>query len=127
MTFDELIEVVQGLPGRMVLASVQAPDDGNTDLYVASFSGIIGNVRRGERVDVPEHWNIWWEGDGRPKPIPGMVVLRRDGYEGATVTGTDLDFEHAVEQGQTMGEWTIEVHQSGMVIKLLVYVWSGTD
>lgn len=124
MTFDELIDAVHGLPGRMVHASVKVPDDGNPTLVVSSFSGIVKEIQRGGAVNMAEHWYIWWEKDGSPKPDHGTVILQRDVFESARVKGTEIAFEDAMDQGQTMGEWAIEVRQSGIIIELLAYIWA---
>lgn len=106
----------------MVEASVEIPDGGNSTLHLSSFSGVVRSVKQGSARALPEHWYIWWENDGAPKPDHGTIVVRRDGFEGATVKGTELTFDEVVEEERTAGEWTVEIRQSWVIVRLAAYV-----
>lgn len=128
MDFEELIEVLHGLPGRMVYASIEIPDSDDSTIIISSFSGIVEKIHRGGNINLSEHWYVWWTKDGDPKPDGGTIVLHEDGFEFARVKGTGISFEDVLEQGDsiedTMGEWTVQIRQFGISIDLLVYVWS---
>lgn len=124
MTIEELVEVLKGLPGRTVDAEIGFIDDGGEIRNIGSFSGDIERVTQGSARAMPDHWYVWWEADGKPKPGVGTVVIRSDGYEGAEVKGSGRSLEEVVaEDDETTGtNWEVIIRQHGFVVTLLIYV-----
>jgi hypothetical protein len=124
VSFEELIEVLKGLPGRAVEAEIGFVDDGGEVRNIAKFSGNIEQVTQGRAQALPDHWYIWWEKDENPKPGVGMVVVRSDGYESVEVKGSGRSLEEVVTEDEDgMGtNWEVIVRQHGFVVTLLIYV-----
>jgi hypothetical protein len=116
--------VLKGLPGRTVDAEIGYMDDGGEVRHMASFSGDVERVTKGRARSMPDHWYIWWEKDGKPKPGVGTVVIRDDGYEGAEAKGSGRSLEEVVaEDDETTGaNWEVIIRQRGFVVTLLIYV-----
>ncbi len=128
MTFEELVEVLKGMPGRMVEAEVGFHHGGGEITTFAKFSGGIEMVSQGGANTPTERWNVWWERDGHPKPCGPMISVHGDGYEGAEVKGSGRSLEEVVEDDDDAGancdagaNWEVVIRQHGFVVTLLVY------
>jgi hypothetical protein len=125
MTYDETIDVLKGLPDRMVEAWVAI--DG---AVISGFSGIVGNLT--DFGSSGQRWGINWRPDGIPKPHHGAIDLRRDHFVDAQLgyfgTGDPhVDLAEAVardEEGDQSGTcWDIEISLTrGVRILLTVYL-----
>lgn len=123
MTFEELIEVLKGMPGRMVEAEVGFPDDGGKITNLAKFSGDVEMISQGGAKAPSEHWYLRWQRDGMPKPCGPMISVHSDGYEGAEVKGSGRSLEEVVEDDDDAGaNWEVVIRQHGFVVTLLVYL-----
>lgn len=122
MTVEELIEVVKGLPGRTVEATVAVGEVDERRHFLTAFSGTVAKVTHWKAPT--EHWTIWWEQDGAPKPREGSVTIWRNGYEHAEVKGSGRTLEEVEteDDAETGTLWEIWIWQSGTVMELLVYV-----
>lgn len=81
LTVEELVEVLDGLPGRMVEANVSVEDGAR---QVSSFSGRVEKVV--PNATPTDHWTVWWK-DEAEGPLAPTVILWREGFEGAEVKG----------------------------------------
>jgi hypothetical protein len=123
VTFDEAIEMLHGLVGRVVEVDVRVPDDGGESTGVAGFSGRVDRLQRSSAAG-PERWYMWFVEEGGPKPAPGHLVLRADTFEDATVEGSGLSLEEVIaEEDEESGTtWEVVVRQFGVIVTIIVYV-----
>jgi hypothetical protein len=123
VTFDEAIEMLHGLAGRVVEVGVRVPDVAGESVGVAGFSGRVSRLQRSSAVG-PERWYVWFVEEGEPKPMPGHLVLFADTFENATVEGSGLSLEEVIaEEDEESGTtWEVVVRQFGVIVTITVYV-----
>jgi hypothetical protein len=121
MDFDETIQVLKGLVGRVVEVSITLPDDRET-IELAGFSGNVNRVERSPRGG-PELWRVWFE-DRPHEPGGGIVSIHRTGFEGAEVRGSSRSLEEVIEEDDetTGATWEIFVRQYRAQLSFLIYV-----
>jgi hypothetical protein len=127
MTYDELIETLAGLSGRMVEATIRTPyedpESGSGGEWYGSFSGEVDRLGD-EAVSGTGHRTLYWREEERTRPHEGSITVWRRGFEGAEVKGTDRTLEEVVaeeEEGQGT-TWTVNIFQRGLLIELTIYI-----
>jgi hypothetical protein len=74
MTYDELIEALAGLSGRMVEATIRTPyedpESGSGGEWYGSFSGEVDRLGD-EAVSGTEHRALYWREEERTRPHEG--------------------------------------------------------
>jgi hypothetical protein len=115
--FDELLQLLRGLIGRMVEPSVFLPQD-EDGFSVMHFSGILKSVeeRDGGR------WHLEWEYDKAARPCEPAITIWRDRFLEAL-----LDFSGDVEDGfedvdESRGHNTfLKIRSKGFTLDLISY------
>ena len=115
--FDEVLQLLRGLVGRIVEPSVFLPqDDGG--FSVMRFSGTLKAIdQRGD-----DRWHLEWDYDRQALPCEPAITLWRDRFLEA-----ELDFTGAVEDGfeeidETRGHNTfLKIRSKGFIVDLISY------
>ena len=134
MTYDELIQLLGGLEGRMVEATIRTPYDdpegGSGGEWFGGFSGIVGHLGD-EQISGPDHRTLYWREPERNRPHEGSITLWRQGYERAEVRASGRTPEEALaEYEDALAEvesgigstWTVDIFQRGLLIELTIYI-----
>ena len=119
MSIEELIELLNALPGRMVEAGVATSGAGEEQRHLATFSGVVEKLT--EWSDLPQRWILWWAADGTAKAHYGAITVWRDRFEAAEVREMNRAPERREEEEARIGRLAeISIRQSGSVIELRV-------
>jgi hypothetical protein len=134
MTYDELIQLLGGLEGRVVEATIRTPYDdpesGSGGEWFGGFSGTVGHLGD-EQSCGPDHRTLYWREPERNRPHEGSITLWRRGYERTEVRSSGRTLEEALaEYEDALAEvesgigstWTVEIFQCGLLVELTIYI-----
>ena len=124
MTFEDALEAVKGLPGRMVEVAIYWPQADRQVFSLGAFSGVVREVTKSSARGFSDHYYVWFEEDGQPKPNHGHFCLDRETFEGCEVKGSGRSLEDVVEaDDDSMGtNWEIVLQHRGVVTEVLIYL-----
>jgi len=119
--FNELVDMLRGMRGRMVEATLFLPwDDGRS--AIASFSGTLKEVKfREDSID--PRWVLIWMEDGESKPLfPEVAIWERRFIRAALEFTGDPD-EGLAAIDETRGHNIfLKIYSEGWILELTGYV-----
>jgi hypothetical protein len=120
MDYDETLDVLKGLPGRIVEINVWRRGHEQQGYPLASSNGRAGRV---EKVRTGG-WAVWFE-DQHTGPGAALFAINPTIFDGAHIEHSDRPLEQVIaEEGDqpTGTTWAIWIRQAGIVTEVLVYI-----
>jgi hypothetical protein len=119
--FSELIEMVRGMRGQMVEATLFLPwDDGQ--FSIAAFSGTLREVELRRQLRDPR-WVLSWVEDGEGKPRYPQVGIWERRFIRAELEFTGDPDEGLAELDETHGQNIfLKIYSEGWILDLTGYV-----